>query len=90
MHKRPKLLDLFCCEGGAGMGYHLAGFDITGVDLEPQPRYPFEFVQADAFEYLANHWQKYDIIHASPKCQRWSTITKTGTTKEYPDQWSFS
>ena len=27
---KPRLLDLFCCAGGAGMGYARAGFEITG------------------------------------------------------------
>lgn len=66
---RPKLLDLFCCAGGAAMGYYLAGFDITGVDIEPQPHYPFPFIQGDALEYAAAHGQEYDAIHASPPCQ---------------------
>lgn len=64
----PRLLDLFCCQGGASAGYRQAGWDVTGVDIEPQPRYPFAFVQADALEYLAEHGHEYDAIHASPPC----------------------
>ena len=57
------------------MGYHLAGFDVVGVDIEKQPKYPFEFVQSDALEYLEAHWHEYDVIHASPPCQ---AFTKAG------------
>ena len=51
------------------MGYHRAGFDVTGVDLFPQPRYPFKFIQADAITYLREHGHEYDAVHASPPCQ---------------------
>ena len=68
-----KLLDLFCGAGGSAMGYYRAGFDdITGVDNKPMPRYPFRFIQADALEYLAEHGHEYDVIHASPPCQRYT------------------
>ena len=68
-----KLLDLFCGAGGSAMGYYRAGFDdITGVDNKPMPRYPFQFIQADALEYLAEHGHEYDVIHASPPCQRYT------------------
>lgn len=69
------------------MGYHRAGFDVTGVDCRPQPRYPFEFIQADALEYLQAHGQDYDAIHASPPCQRYTAFNRTGKLKgkEYPD-----
>lgn len=70
-----RLLDLFCCEGGAGTGYAQAGFEVVGVDIAPQPRYPFEFHQADAIEYLREHGHEFDAIHASPPCQVHSTIT---------------
>lgn len=71
-----KLLDLYCKAGGAGMGYHRAGYEVTGVDIAPQKNYPFEFIQSDALEYLRDHWQEYDVIHASPPCQKNSTMTK--------------
>ena len=49
---RPRLLDLFCCEGGAGEGYRLAGFDVVGVDVVPRDYHPGEFAQADAVAYM--------------------------------------
>ena len=71
-----RLLDLFCGAGGAAMGYHRAGFDdITGVDIAPQPNYPFTFVLGDALEYVMQHGAEFDVIHASPPCQKFSTMT---------------
>jgi DNA (cytosine-5)-methyltransferase 1 len=82
-----KLLDLFCGAGGAGEGYRCAGFEVTGVDIKPQPRYkPGRFIQADALEYLAVHGHEYDVIHASPPCEFGTGLQYLGTARngEYP------
>lgn len=79
-----KLLDLFCGAGGAGHGYALAGFDVTGVDIAPQPRYPFAFIQADALDFLTEHWREFDVIHASPPCQAHSALTQGNRRRKDP------
>lgn len=81
-----RCLDLFCGAGGAGEGYHLAGFQVVGVDINPMPHYPFEFHQADALEFLALHGSEYDVIHASPPCQLFSVMRKgRWQDREHPD-----
>jgi DNA (cytosine-5)-methyltransferase 1 len=74
----PRLLDLFSCAGGAAMGYHRAGFEVVGVDIAPQPNYPFKFHQADALEFVSKRWVRhaFDAIHASPPCQDYLNLTK--------------
>lgn len=80
---RPLLLDGFCKAGGAGVGYHRAGFEVVGIDIEPQSRCPFRFVRGDFFEHVEKYGYLYDFIHASPHCQPYSRL-KALTTKSYP------
>ncbi len=92
MNRRPRLLDLFCGAGGCAVGYHRAGFDVVGVDIKPQPRYPFEFQEGDAIELLrclirggyfraggegkTLYLTDFEVIHASPPCQKYSQVNR--------------
>lgn len=81
---RPRLLDLFCGAGGAARGYRAAGFYVVGVDNKPQPNYcGDEFVEADAFEYLAEEWSGFVAAHGSPVCKDYSPTRALHTTR-YP------
>ena len=71
-----RILDLFCCAGGAARGYHRAGFEVIGVDLSPQPNYPFEFIQADAMKLAPEFLATFDALHGSPPCQSYSDLAK--------------
>jgi DNA (cytosine-5)-methyltransferase 1 len=82
---RPRLLDLFCGAGGAAMGYHRAGFDVVGIDIEPQPRYPFDFHQGDAMTWRLD---EYDVITASPPCHDHSPATgRSGSHNRHGTGW---
>jgi len=79
-----RLLDAYSGAGGAGCGYSLAGFDVTGIDHRPMPRYPFRHIVGDALEYIREHGHEYSAIHCSPPCQQYS-VTRTIHGRTYPD-----
>jgi DNA (cytosine-5)-methyltransferase 1 len=82
---KPRLLDLFCCAGGAAVGYARAGFEVVGVDIDRQPRYPFEFVQTDALTLDPEWVASFDVVHASPPCQSYSDLAKrNGNADAWP------
>jgi DNA (cytosine-5)-methyltransferase 1 len=82
--RKLRVLDLFCCAGGAGMGYYKAGFEVVGVDLSPQPNYPLPFIQADALTLDPRFIAFFDAIHASPPCQSYSDLAKRNRNA---DEW---
>lgn len=80
MTGRPRLLDLYCWQGGAAMGYHEAGFEVVGVDIRHTDRYPFEFHQGDALEFLAAHGHEFDVWHGSPPCHDHTSLAALSGT----------
>ncbi len=98
---KPKLIDLFCCAGGAGVGYSRAGFDVYGIDNTPQKHYPFPILITDALEAMDRllkgegltfsngetlYLKNITAFHASPPCQHYSTATRDISL--HPDYYS--
>lgn len=85
---RPKLLNLCCCAGASCHGYERAGFEVWGVDIDPQPRYvnPARFIQADALDVLddTGFVEGFAAVHASPPCQAHSKLNAYNQKREYP------
>lgn len=80
-----RVLDLFCCEGGAAAGYARAGFEVVGVDMAARCAkwYPYEFHQGDALAFALEHGREFDLIHASPPCQGY-TRGNAGKETKWP------
>jgi DNA (cytosine-5)-methyltransferase 1 len=89
---KPRLLDLFCGAGGCSAGYAKAGFEVVGVDLQEQPRYPFEFHKGGSLGWLefylaTKEWPcggSFDAIHASPPCPGYSKLAAMHPGKSWP------
>jgi DNA (cytosine-5)-methyltransferase 1 len=83
----PKLLDLFCGAGGAGVGYHRAGFEVVGVDIEAHDDFPFRMFVGDALAFCADWLEvgNFDAVHASPPCPRYSSATPAANRDKHPD-----
>lgn len=80
-----RILDLYCGAGGAGMGYHQAGFDVVGVDFKAQKRYPFAFIQMDCLALDQRFLRSFDAIHASPPCQAHTSMKTMHNAKPHLD-----
>ena len=84
---KPELLDLCCGGGGASVGYFLAGFEVTGVDIQSQPDYPFDFIKEDVLKLPYDFLMSFDAIHASVPCEGYCTANPKARLHPelYPD-----
>jgi DNA (cytosine-5)-methyltransferase 1 len=80
---RPRLLDMYCGEGGTGHGFALAGFEVVGVDIRYQPNYPFPMAVADCVTLPVEYLQRFDAVSAGPPCQDYSPLRHL-SGKRYP------
>jgi DNA (cytosine-5)-methyltransferase 1 len=86
--KKFRVLDLYCKAGGSAKGFQRCNFYVVGIDIEDQPRYVGDkFYKTDAIEYLLEYGKEFDLINASPPCQKYTKSAKQWRKegKEYPD-----
>jgi hypothetical protein len=83
--RRPRLLDAFNCAGGASWGYHLAGWDVEGIEINPRPDYPFKQHVGDAVDFIREHGHEYDAVVGSPPCQALTTLTQGNRARGWTD-----
>lgn len=82
-----RILDLFCGAGGAAEGYAYAGFEVTGIDIKKQNRYPYKFIQMDVMRLRPEHIvEHFDAIHASPPCQLYSSLGQLHQGTDYHER----
>src|SRR5882724_11747759 len=67
------------------MGLHQAGFEVVGIDIEPQKNYPFMFLQGDVLKIDPAKARQFDLIWASPPCQAHTALKKMHNAKKHVD-----
>lgn len=81
MGDRRRILILCCGAGGCAMGYWIAGWEPVGVDIVPQPHFPFEFHRVDAMTFPLDG---FDAVHAGPPCQAYGRLRHREDASMYP------